>query len=644
MKFYRLLLLIFIGLLNHLSLNGKDGEVFSSELLMNTNVNDEYILQKLDAAIQSNETNLQYHVIHELGKYVEHLHNVHLINQYAIINARPIQNSTRTKKFLISHFKAEHARYGFDYGNRLNIEIMSQVTENLASSNEDSVSKIQGESPGIKYVSEEIQVTVSPWLKLPIILVTLWQKDPDVLEFLWEFKKNDRIPKPNHLLHLFNVGMFDTMEVNDYRMSELVSFVGYQEDAYTAEVVSLAARGLAISHPEKAIPDLIHAGLNQMKPRAEILITLSGYRFKQLDPYYEQLVPLVHSHVTHIKRKDKFEKAINRLEPYASMPRPDLDIPTRTVGAPTNSNEDSERNKETKLITDNSLADVSISDERILRLLEDAIQDLDSENRRYLIQELGKYAELLSPPPVVALDRSSISVRPIHRFPELKEMLFHHFEREHANSEFNSGKQLQADIQKMISATSDSSKSRSLMSESDEAIDVEAISDNVQNYISPWLRIPTILATFWPQDSEVLEFLWKYKEREPDLEPFQLLKLFSIGKFDTPKVNNFRISQLVSAGGAQESFHTGYAISLAAKGLALSHPEEAIPELIQAGLNQAKPRADILITLAGYTNEQLDPYYTELKPLISARVTEISDLHAFDDAIARLEAYASSPR
>ena len=166
-----------------------------------------------------------------------------------------------------------------------------------------------------------------------MILVTYWPQDSDILQFLWQYKEQDVDLKPDHLLRLFNMGKFDTAEVNEYRMRELVSFVGYQENVYTSAVVSQAAKGLAISHPEKAIPALIHAGLNQIKPRAEILITLAGYSDEQLDPYFARLVPLVFAHVEEIPDRGSLAKALARLKPYARQPHEGLpSVPIQSVG------------------------------------------------------------------------------------------------------------------------------------------------------------------------------------------------------------------------------------------------------------------------------------------------------------------------
>ena len=108
--------------------------------------------------------------------------------------------------------------------------------------------------------------------------------------------------------------------------------MGYQENIYTAEVVTLAARGLALSYPEEAIPNLIKAGLDQIKPRAEILITLSGYSDEQLDPYFARLVPLVFASIEEIPDKEKLDKALARLKPYASQPHESLPtVPLRSA-------------------------------------------------------------------------------------------------------------------------------------------------------------------------------------------------------------------------------------------------------------------------------------------------------------------------
>ena len=123
------------------------------------------------------------------------------------------------------------------------------------------------------------------------------------------------------------------------------------------------------------------------------------------------------------------------------------------------------------------------------------------------------------------------------------------------------------------------------------------------------LRIPLILCTFWPGERKIHDFVWAYLDSKPSKSPVRTLRLLNVGRFTTKRANDFRIRQLTAYSPVTENSQEVQAISLAAKGLALSHPERAIPHLLEAGSDHFRPRKDIIITLSGYSDEQLEPYY-----------------------------------
>ena len=116
---------------------------------------------------------------------------------------------------------------------------------------------------------------VLPWVRIPKILCVFWPNDPEVHELIWDYHATEKFLEPLALLLMLNFGKFVTAEANDYRIAQLVAYRG--EDEIMADmVVTQAARGLALSHPIKALPSLIKAGLDRTNPRAEVLITLAG--------------------------------------------------------------------------------------------------------------------------------------------------------------------------------------------------------------------------------------------------------------------------------------------------------------------------------------------------------------------------------
>ena len=206
---------------------------------------------------------------------------------------RDIQNVPGLKGFLIEYWNIQHSRSGFNTKGQLESDLADFLRENhTISSLKESANRGTVEEVKIEDLESKIRESTSPWLSIPEILCAYWPKNDDVHRLIWSYYDKDRGLEPYVFLKLLNLGLFTSSRDNQYRIERLVAYrpgTGLQAD----REISPAAYGLALSHPEEAIPNLITAGLDHIKPRGDVLVTLSGYSFDQLDRSYSRLVSLV---------------------------------------------------------------------------------------------------------------------------------------------------------------------------------------------------------------------------------------------------------------------------------------------------------------------------------------------------------------
>ena len=95
---------------------------------------------------------------------------------------------------------------------------------------------------------------------------------------------------------------------------------------------------------------------------------------------------------------------------------------------------------------------------------------------------------------------------------------------------------------------------------------------DVVSEVADWLLVPRILASSFPGDKKVHDFLWD--EFAPLVPSPGALMVFNEGRFNTPEVADLRIASL----GADDYLTS----ALAAEGLAFSKPEGGLDALISA--------------------------------------------------------------
>ena len=130
-----------------------------------------------------------------------------------------------------------------------------------------------------------------------------------------------------------------------------------------------------------------------------------------------------------------------------------------------------------------------------------------------------------------------------------------------------------------------------------------------------WLMVLNVLCALYPGDGDVLELVWEVNNT--DVSPnmtLGTLRVLNIGRFATPEANAFRIDRLTTPRGDHSD---PTAVAFAVEGLALSRPLEAIPHLISAALEHRSARGKILIVLAGYDDDALKPFASDVASLLA---------------------------
>lgn len=162
---------------------------------------------------------------------------------------------------------------------------------------------------------------------------------------------------------------------------------------------------------------------------------------------------------------------------------------------------------------------------------------------------------------------------------------------------------------------------------------------------SAWRSIPGMLCWFFPGDPKVHEFVWEIHALDVEANPMAwhgTHTLLNLGRFTTPEANAYRMSELAEPRGEGEL--RGVGIPDAAAGLALSHPPEALPLLIEALANHSREDIDskILDAIAGYSDDRLAAHADRLAAAMRAyRPYDPSD--AARSNLMRLEALVNDP-
>ena len=302
---------------------------------------------------------------------------------------------------------------------------------------------------------------------------------------------------------------------------------------------------------------------------------------------------------------------------------------------------------------DRGIFEEGVSTEAANALVAEGIASGDSAVVELTIHALGAYASYLpnSAPPGVLRSAGAgpfgpLPSRAFHERAGLKGFLMAHWRREHASSGYNFDASARAAFERARpSATASEAGSRTPDADAEMtdggseapgqtqevkdafmelAADLgfedprEASPDEILlafgKRLPAWHAIPQVLCALWPKDAEVLEFVWELQatDRSPNRWLGTLGRL-NTGRFTSAEADAFRLKELARPRDDRD----GHVVALfAAEGLALSRRPEALAPLIAAGIRHRSAIGEIVLAVAGYSDEELAPQAAELRKLL----------------------------
>ncbi len=193
-----------------------------------------------------------------------------------------------------------------------------------------------------------------------------------------------------------------------------------------------------------------------------------------------------------------------------------------------------------------------------------------------------------------------VPMRAFQKVPGLKEFLINHWMEQYESHGY---------IQESLEGGHPD-----LMAYAEEAdLNGIALFEEIEKRTIGWTRIPVILCTWWPGDSDVHELLWYRQETEPDMYEATLY-LLNVGNFITPEADAFRIRHLSWPSDSDDGVFV--AVGDAAVGLAMNHPIEALPHLIAAGEEHPWAIESIWVALSSYDDDKLVPYAEDIQAML----------------------------
>ena len=290
-----------------------------SSAIFDANISDQYVNQLLYEGLDSQNPVIFNLALQTINTYVEH-HIKERLGSKRPLPTRPISEIPGLKETLINRWKHEHAKHDHNVSKFVLNELNSEASRGITSTaleDQEVGSNHSGEI--ISEILERWFETQHPWLEIPQSLCVLWPQDDAVHTLILEFYRKDDSIQPRDLLRLLNLGNYVTPAANRFRIAQLVAYpIGSPPDAEQA--ISLAARGLALSHPEEALDNLVRAGYDHIDPRREILITLAGYKDSQLNPYHHEIRNLIIAEGGSPPLDERYSNALDRLKLYVNRP------------------------------------------------------------------------------------------------------------------------------------------------------------------------------------------------------------------------------------------------------------------------------------------------------------------------------------
>ena len=270
---------------------------------------------------------------------------------------------------------------------------------------------------------------------------------------------------------------------------------------------------------------------------------------------------------------------------------------------------------------EHGIMDPQISSKSANSLVREAIESEDPVVVDIAIRSLGNLASVLAHGLPHAYPE--LPTRSFQAVPGLKQFLIEHWRRQHASVGGSTSEALRDSLgfhsHDASSVTVPSPAEWGLeVTDTGEIVESERLVNELFKRIPSWLMIPQVLSVYWPGDAEVEQFLYDMRDTDRASNvALTTLSLLNIGEFTSEAANAFRISQLENPGtdpGATT------AVIWAAQGLALSRPAAALPALIRASVKNPAARSAILVSVAGYDENELELYARQIVRLVQAGI------------------------
>ena len=217
--------------------------------------------------------------------------------------ARAFHEVDGLKAFLMAYWDREHANHGYNVHAAASAgvddppvvmtpgieaeprDVEEELKEALAGLATDLGVK-DPETASFEEVMLAYGKTSPAWQVIPQVLCTVWPKDAEILQFIWDFDAKDRSPNVSlATLSLLNVGRFDTETADAFRLQALAQLGGADGHVTTL----FAAEGLALAKRPEALAPLIAAAIEHPSAIKEVLTTLAGYPEEELAPHAAEL-------------------------------------------------------------------------------------------------------------------------------------------------------------------------------------------------------------------------------------------------------------------------------------------------------------------------------------------------------------------
>ena len=606
----------------------------SAEMLRNPEYSDQYVLSLIESGINASNLEARQNVIQSIGIYAESLLHDNPDNS---IYLRPINSVPNLRDYLITYYNAKNSKD--DHG--ILDDVVKTISElpfieSKSETELELIDRLEKLESNPKKLDELIAEMVPVQIRIPLILCTFWPKDREIHDFIWSYIDAQPMKSAVGKLILLNTGRFTTKRANDFRISQLTAYPPVTERYEEIEAISLAAKGLSLSHPESAIPYLFDAAFDHYQPREDIIITISGYSDDQLEPFYSRLVSLTLGPRGDLSQSDELDRAYERLVPYAKNKNYiKYDDEDRVDVEPVEGFE----------LTPVMIWDASVSDQEIWDMITRGIESDNREAVRMVLQSLGFYFSDFQKYYVVG----QIARRDFRRVPGLKEFLISKFQNEYKKSEFDLAR---AQLNSLFAVTQSNPQyeyQRELIRRFINANnDLDERYRVTQEAISPWTRIPKILCSVWPGDVDVRNLLWMVHDNDLSDISYIMLDWLDNCRVYTTKATQYRIENLLNHLETSE-----IEISIenmikekAISGLMSTDPNISVPHLIEAGFGHADVRNEIIVLLDDYSKGDLRPYLTNVKELLDLverpSVREDDVIRAYKNLVDYIATYDST--